>query len=309
MSCFEYQPNQLPGLQNTSSSSTETDKIASNWLPLCVGGTVTWYVREIEDIDNSSGGSSNLIKQYKQGATGAITLTPPTGTITEGYCPLPLVTSTNQISTHYLAEIGARNRPTGVKVLVVTNIPPSGIPAVTYFNATTGVPWTGNPVTQLGQLPDIDEVPLRETMCNNGTTFFRLLVTENNVPTGTFVDVTLTGTPYAPVGPVTAGACPLVATKVDRAAEVVIPTLTTTATTVTLPFTTARELHLQGTASALTRCIISYATTNQPTPQTQSFYLTGSFDLEIPEEKGVFTSITLRTASGTTGEVIVNLAN
>lgn len=69
----------------------EVDLIKTNWLPICVGG-VQWYVAESSTYNNASLTESTPTKIYKQGANGAITTTEPVGAITEGYCPVDIVT-------------------------------------------------------------------------------------------------------------------------------------------------------------------------------------------------------------------------
>ena len=73
----------------------EFDQTTLNWLPYCVDG-VDWYFTDVRIIDNDTGietgGATATI--YKQGVSGTITSTAPTGTvITEGYCNV-LVTNT-----------------------------------------------------------------------------------------------------------------------------------------------------------------------------------------------------------------------
>ena len=65
----------------------EIDLLKTVWLPICVNNT-QWYVAEISTVNNSTGLETTSYKVYKQGGQGVITTVAPSGTLTEGYCPI-----------------------------------------------------------------------------------------------------------------------------------------------------------------------------------------------------------------------------
>lgn len=74
----------------------EKDLLKSNWLPICISG-VQWYVSEQSVYNNTTESESAIVKIYKQGANGSVTITAPVGSITEGYC--------SQIHTETLCDV------------------------------------------------------------------------------------------------------------------------------------------------------------------------------------------------------------
>ena len=197
----------LTASPTSSTPVVELDVVVSNWLPICVGG-VSYYVREVELVNNTTGVKTFVAKEYKLGASGAISTTVPTGTITEGLCPIASQPAT---FSNIVAEVGAKNKPTGIKVVVITSVNPlTGVPTNTYYNLATGAVWAGNPTTQLGALQDYDQTLEPKEMCDNGTTFLRWFAIENNTLSGAVVDTDLSGATYTVIGTPVFGACPLV---------------------------------------------------------------------------------------------------
>lgn len=80
---------QLVEVCNFPTSINELDLVKTNWLPICVNGTDTWYVAETSTFNNTTGSETTPVKIYKQWANGTISFTAPVGTITEGYCVVP----------------------------------------------------------------------------------------------------------------------------------------------------------------------------------------------------------------------------
>lgn len=84
----------------------------------------------------------------------------------------------------------------------------------------------------------------------------------------------------------------------------------TTPYTIILPFTTAREIHLQGVANSnLTQIIIEYTTTNNSVVQKHMSFLAGTVEIQLPVEKKYFTSLKIYTNSGTIIKGHINFIN
>ena len=107
---------------------------------------------------------------------------------------------------------------TGNQILIITQInTETGVPSTTYWDMVSGVPYTGNPWTDLVSCPDNDTESDAQEMCDGTTTFIRWFVKENWEPTGVVFDTALDGSAYTASGAEIVWACPVIVA--DRQAD------------------------------------------------------------------------------------------
>lgn len=308
-SCCPETNTLLTEIRDNLVAVQELDIVISNWLPICVDGK-QWYVREVSLVNNDTGAITNTTKEYKDGANGVITSTAPTGTIIEGACPLP---DKPNITTTILQVLDNKGKPVSPeqKVIVVTSIGSNGVPTNTYYDLVTGSIWTGNPSKNLGIMPDTDSESDYIEMCDNGITFLRWIVKENSEPTGVIFDTSLTGVVYVPTGTPTLGACALPNSIIENKSDYVeFTNVTTTPLAITLPFVDCKEINIQTISSGTTKLIVEYSTTGGLSNQKQIFFAnSANYDIQLTEEKGYFTDISIYSNGGTVTAGHINFIN